>query len=35
MNYPNENGFFGQFGGRYVSDDLMPILEELTKLGKR
>ena len=30
MNHPNENGFFGQFGGRYVSDDLMPILEELT-----
>jgi tryptophan synthase beta chain len=26
---PNEKGYFGQFGGRYVSETLMPIIEEV------
>ena len=24
-NYPNEKGYFGDFGGRYVSETLMPL----------
>ena len=28
-NYPDENGHFGQFGGRYVAETLMPALLEL------
>ena len=24
--YPNEKGYFGQFGGRYVSETLMPLI---------
>lgn len=31
MNYPDEKGYFGQFGGMYVPDELKPILEELTQ----
>ena len=26
---PNEKGYFGQFGGRYVSETLMPLIEEV------
>ena len=29
MTYPDKNGHFGQFGGRYVSETLMPALLEL------
>ena len=28
-NYPNEKGYFGQFGGRYVSETLMPLIQEV------
>ena len=28
---PNEKGFFGQFGGRYVSETLMPLILEVEK----
>ena len=30
-NYPNEKGYFGQFGGRYVSETLMPLITEVEK----
>tara|TARA_B100000989_G_scaffold242911_1_gene189859 strand:- start:198 stop:1406 length:1209 start_codon:yes stop_codon:yes gene_type:complete len=30
-NYPNEKGYFGQFGGRYVSETLMPLIIEVEK----
>ena len=26
---PNEKGYFGDFGGRYVSETLMPLIEEV------
>jgi len=26
---PNEKGFFGQYGGRYVSETLMPLIQEV------
>ena len=29
--YPNEKGYFGQFGGRYVSETLMPLILEVEK----
>ena len=29
--YPNEKGYFGQFGGRYVSEALMPLILEVEK----
>ncbi|HKZ16656.1 MAG TPA: tryptophan synthase subunit beta [Geobacteraceae bacterium] len=29
MKLPDKHGHFGQFGGRYVSETLMPILQEL------
>ena len=29
MNYPDKNGHFGPYGGRYVSETLMPALLEL------
>ena len=28
---PNEKGFFGQYGGRYVSETLMPLILEVEK----
>ena len=28
---PNEKGYFGIFGGRYVSETLMPLIEEVEK----
>ncbi len=30
-NYPNEKGYFGQFGGRYVSETLMPLILEVER----
>ncbi|AEG15415.1 tryptophan synthase subunit beta [Desulfofundulus sp. TPOSR] len=30
MSLPDERGYFGSFGGRYVPETLMPALEELT-----
>ena len=30
-NYPNDKGYFGQFGGRYVSETLMPLILEVEK----
>ena len=30
-NYPNEKGYFGQFGGRYVSETLMPLILDVEK----
>ena len=30
-NYPNEKGYFGKFGGRYVSETLMPLILEVEK----
>ena len=35
MSYPDKNGHFGQFGGRYVSETLMPALLELEQAYKR
>ena len=29
--YPDEKGYFGQFGGRYVSETLMPLILEVEK----
>jgi len=29
--WPNEKGYFGQFGGRYVSETLMPLILEVEK----
>ena len=34
-NYPDKNGRFGSFGGRYVSETLISALEELESLYKR
>ena len=31
MRLPDKQGHFGQFGGRYVPETLMPILTELEK----
>ena len=28
-NFPDEKGYFGKFGGRYVSETLMPLIEEV------
>ena len=30
-NYPNDRGYFGEFGGRFVSETLIEPLYELTK----
>ena len=30
-NYPDENGFFGKYGGAYVNDDLKKAMEEITE----
>ncbi len=30
-NYPDENGFFGKYGGAYVSDELKKAMEEITE----
>ncbi|MDC0037163.1 tryptophan synthase subunit beta [Alphaproteobacteria bacterium] len=29
--WPNEKGYFGDFGGRYVSETLMPLIEEVDR----
>ncbi|MBE7030727.1 MAG: tryptophan synthase subunit beta [Ruminococcaceae bacterium] len=30
-NYPSEDGRFGPYGGRYLSDELLPAFEEITE----
>ncbi len=30
-NYPDQNGFFGKYGGAYVSDELKKAMEEITE----
>jgi tryptophan synthase beta chain len=30
-NQPDERGHFGQFGGRYVAETLMPLILDLEK----
>lgn len=32
---PNQNGYFGRFGGRFVPETLMPALEELSETYNR
>ncbi len=34
-NYPNDKGYFGQFGGRYVSETLMPLILDVEKEYKK
>ena len=29
--WPDEKGYFGQFGGRYVAETLMPLIMEVEK----
>ena len=29
--WPDEKGYFGQFGGRYVAETLMPLIIEVEK----
>ncbi|MEC8677261.1 MAG: tryptophan synthase subunit beta [Candidatus Margulisiibacteriota bacterium] len=31
-NYPDDHGFFGDYGGQYVSEILMPLINDLDKL---
>ena len=31
LKWPNENGYFGQYGGRYVSETLMPLIIDVEK----
>jgi tryptophan synthase beta chain len=31
-NYPDSDGFFGDYGGQYVSETLMPLITELNEL---
>ena len=33
--YPNEKGYFGKFGGRYVSETLMPLILEVEEEYKK
>ena len=30
-NYPDNNGFFGKYGGAYINDDLKKAMEEITE----
>ena len=30
-NYPDQNGFFGRYGGAYISEDLKKAMEEITE----
>ena len=30
-NWPDESGFFGNFGGRYVAETLMPLIKDVEK----
>jgi tryptophan synthase beta chain len=34
MTLPDEKGYFGDYGGKFVPETLMPVLEELTKAYK-
>ena len=29
-NYPDENGFFGKYGGCYINDELKQAMQEIT-----
>ena len=29
--YPNAEGYFGKYGGRYISDELKAAMEEITE----
>ena len=31
LNWPDEKGYFGKFGGRYVAETLMPLILEVEK----
>ena len=31
---PNEKGFFGEYGGQYVAETLMPLIQDLEKAYK-
>ena len=35
LQWPNEKGYFGEFGGRYVSETLMPLILEVTDAYKK
>ena len=35
MRVPDKHGHFGEYGGRYVSETLMPALQELEKAYQR
>ncbi len=30
-NYPDENGFFGKYGGAYIQPELQTAINEITK----
>ena len=30
-NYPDENGYFGKYGGAYISDELKAAMNEITE----
>ena len=30
-NYPDQNGFFGKYGGAYISDDLKRAMADITE----
>ena len=32
---PDKNGFYGEFGGRFVDDNFMPVLEKLADVRGR
>jgi tryptophan synthase beta chain len=34
MRLPNQRGYFGDYGGKFVPETLMPVLDELTKAYK-
>jgi tryptophan synthase, beta chain (EC 4.2.1.20) len=35
MKLPDDNGHFGEYGGRYISETLMPAVIELEKFYKK
>ena len=35
MRLPDDNGHFGEYGGRYISETLMPAVIELEKFYKK
>ena len=32
-NYPNQEGYFGKYGGCYIPDELKKAMEEMTEEG--